>query len=64
VHQLFQVERQAGGWHLKRLGQGARRQTRLTRDDQAAKDPQAQGLCQRSEGTDNVIFFHISIIVE
>ena len=64
VHQLFKVEGQCGGGHLQLRSQISRREPLRTCDNQGAKDTQTHGLGQCGERFDDVLLFHISIVIE
>ena len=64
VHQLFKVEGQCGGGHLQLRRQISRREPLRACNNQGAKDTQTHGLGQCGEGFDDVLLFHISIVIE
>jgi hypothetical protein len=57
------MERQRRGRDGQLFGYRARRQARLPGHHQRAKYPQARGLGQRGQRTDDVLLFHFSIFV-
>lgn len=64
MNQLFEMERQSGGWNIEHDREGAWREPVGRCTDERTKHPESGLLCEGAQGADGVFFIHVSNYIE